>query len=347
MALLINQASPAGSDSPTLGDDQIRAFKLAVQDIFGLPDNTTITNALMAANSTGLQYVKFNDQSGSPASSGRLAQNSTNLEFHDGTAARIIANATNTLTMSAKTLSAPTLTGAITISGAMTTSATGPALVLSATDAQIRIGGLEDPGWSIPALWAGSASGRGLAFVNIGSAEGGLLVNAYYDGAWKRVTANTVQSLYFDGSTSTIYVRNAVTSTAGSAITWVDHTTFTSGGGIQVGSPTGGDKGAGTINCVAIYDDNVGPLTDWVFDLYYDGRARPDDPAYRGGRLYPFAETQTITAAERRLPWMPTRADFEHRRALGSMVASLWFGQEQQQLYLFDLERRVQALEAR
>ena len=44
---------------------------------------------------------------------------------------------------------------------------------------------------------------------------------------------------------------------------------------------------------------------------------------------------------------MPTRADFEHRRALGSMVASLWFGQEQQQLYLFDLERRVQALEAR
>src|SRR3990167_1670619 len=345
MALLINQATPAGSDSPTLGDDQIRAFKLASQDIFGLPDNTTITNALMAANSTGLQYLKFNDQSGSPASSGRLAQNSTNLEFHDGTAARIIANAANTLTMSAKTLSAPTLTGAITISGAMTTSATGNALTFSDANAQIRMV-VTDAGWSVPSLFMGTTAGaRGLAFANIGNVEGGLLANAYYDGAWKRVTANTVQSLYFDGAT--IFVRNAVTSTAGSAITWVDHTTFTSGGGIQVGSPTGGDKGAGTINCVAIYDDNVGPLTDWVFDLYYDGRARPDDPAYRGGRLYPFAETQTITAAERRLPWMPTSADFEHRRALGSMVASLWFGQEQQQLYLFDLERRVQALEAR
>ena len=345
MALLVNSATPAGSDSPTLGDDQIRAFKLADQDIFGLPDNTTITNALMAANSTGLQYVKFNDQSGSPASSGRLAQNSTNLEFHDGTAARIIANAANTLTMSGKTLSAPTLTGAITISGAMTTSATGQAVNLTETDAQVWLGALADPGWSVPAVVLGSLSGRGIAVANASSIEGGILANAYYDGSWRRTTANTAEAVYFGGGS--VIVRMAVTSTAASAITWVDHTTFTNGGGIQVGSPTGGDKGAGTINCVAIYDDNVGPLTDWVFDLYYDGRARLDDPSYRGGRLYPFAETQAVTAAERRLPWMPTRADFEHRRALGSMVTSLWFGQEQQQLYLFDLERRVQALETR
>ena len=345
MALLINQAAPAGSDSPTLGDDQIRAYKLAVQDIFGVPDNTTITNAVSAINSTGLQYVKFNDQSGSPASSGRLAQNGVNLEFHDGTAARIIANAANTLTMSAKTLSAPTLTGAITISGAMTTSATGPALVFSETDAQIRMGAITDPGWSVPAVFTGTTAGaRGLALANISNVEGGVLANAYYDGAWKRVTANTVQSIYFDGAT--VYVRNAITGTAASAITWVDHTTFTSGGGIQVGAPTGGDKGAGTLNANACYDDNT-LLTDWAFDLYYDGRVRPDDPTYHGGRLYTFAETQAVTEREHRLPWMPTRDDFEHRRALGSMVTSLWFGQEQQQMYLFDLERRVQALEAR
>ena len=36
-------------------------------------------------------------------------------------------------------------------------------------------------------------------------------------------------------------------------------------GGTVVGSPTGGDKGAGTINAQAVYDDNV-LLTDYVFD---------------------------------------------------------------------------------
>src|SRR3990167_7438281 len=183
MALLINQASPAGSDSPTLGDDQIRAFKLAVQDICGLPDNTTITNALMAANSTGLQYVKFNDQSGSPASSGRLAQNSTNLEFHDGTAARIIANAANTLTMSAKTLSAPTLTGAITISGAMTTSATGPVLTSSAVDSQIFVGAVADAGWSVHALVVGTLNNFSASLSNTDGNLCDVALNAYYDGA--------------------------------------------------------------------------------------------------------------------------------------------------------------------
>lgn len=35
------------------------------------------------------------------------------------------------------------------------------------------------------------------------------------------------------------------------------NSTFTPGGGLQVGSPTGGDKGAGSINASALYDDNV------------------------------------------------------------------------------------------
>lgn len=40
--------------------------------------------------------------------------------------------------------------------------------------------------------------------------------------------------------------------------------------GLVMGSATGGDKGAGTINAVGVYDDNV-LLTDFVFDLWYDG----------------------------------------------------------------------------
>ncbi len=42
------------------------------------------------------------------------------------------------------------------------------------------------------------------------------------------------------------------------------------GGGVQVGAPTGGDKGAGTINANAVYDDNT-LLTCYVFDQELDG----------------------------------------------------------------------------
>ena len=42
------------------------------------------------------------------------------------------------------------------------------------------------------------------------------------------------------------------------------------GNGFVVGNPTGGDKGAGTINAVAVYDDNS-LLTCYVFDAALDG----------------------------------------------------------------------------
>ena len=42
-------------------------------------------------------------------------------------------------------------------------------------------------------------------------------------------------------------------------------------GGVIVGSPTGGDKGAGTINAVAVYDDNV-LLTDYVLEAFDKGQ---------------------------------------------------------------------------
>lgn len=42
-------------------------------------------------------------------------------------------------------------------------------------------------------------------------------------------------------------------------------------GGVVVGAPTGGDKGQGTINATAVYDDNT-LLTDYVFDAHIDGR---------------------------------------------------------------------------
>lgn len=43
------------------------------------------------------------------------------------------------------------------------------------------------------------------------------------------------------------------------------------GAGVIVGNPTGGDKGAGTLNAVGVYDDNV-LLTDYVFDKFLGGQ---------------------------------------------------------------------------
>lgn len=122
--------------------------------------------------------------------------------------------------------------------------------------------------------------------------------------------------------------------------------TFCAAGGLTVGSPTGGCKGAGTINVTAAYDDNV-LLTDWVFELAYDQRPAngetPWPPTAR--RLYTLPEVRAMTEAEHRLPWMPKASEFDVQRHTGGMITRLYQGQEQQQLYLFDLEARLAALE--
>lgn len=123
----------------------------------------------------------------------------------------------------------------------------------------------------------------------------------------------------------------------------VDSLTFPEGG-LVVGSPTGGNKGTGIINAVGVYDDNT-LLTDWVFDLHYAGTTEHRVP--EGGRLYGFDETMRVAQIERRLPWMPTRTTFERERSLGGMVSRLWFGQEQQQIYLAQHDARIAALEAK
>lgn len=124
-------------------------------------------------------------------------------------------------------------------------------------------------------------------------------------------------------------------------------------GGIVVGSPTGGSKGAGTINATAVYDDNV-LLTDWVFDRYY---ALPGSLPRRAEisatldlserRLFDLSETRSFTITEHRLPWMPKPVEFETERKLGGMVTRLWQGQEQQQLYIFKLEDTINVLNSR
>ena len=119
--------------------------------------------------------------------------------------------------------------------------------------------------------------------------------------------------------------------------------------GLVIGSPTGGDKGAGTINATAVYDDNV-LLSDWVFEEAYDQQQRkrndpPDKVKGPNRKLSSLSETKAVTQREKRLPWMPKADEFEVERNIGGMMTRLWVGQEQQMLYIFDLESRIAALE--
>lgn len=70
--IILDPASPAGSDSPRLGDDQVRALKQALADLFTLPTSPsqiaatigsvstagkfTLTNALWNADAIGVAY---------------------------------------------------------------------------------------------------------------------------------------------------------------------------------------------------------------------------------------------------------------------------------------------------
>lgn len=106
----IDQATPPGSQSPSLGDDRIREFKTAVNDILGIPNATNVSAAGFLFAAAGLSRVAFQDLAGSPATAGHFQRNGANLEFHDGTAARVVVLPTNTVTLTNKTLTSPVLT---------------------------------------------------------------------------------------------------------------------------------------------------------------------------------------------------------------------------------------------
>jgi hypothetical protein len=103
---------------------------------------------------------------------------------------------------------------------------------------------------------------------------------------------------------------------------------------VVVGAPTGGaGNGAGTINAVGVYDDNV-LLTDYVFDQFEDGAVKDADaPAAAAIGFDPqWLDRAYVTAfwkRERRLPWMPSREAFEKSKpSVGDLLNRLWAGQE-------------------
>jgi hypothetical protein len=135
--------------------------------------------------------------------------------------------------------------------------------------------------------------------------------------------------------------------------------------GIQVGVPTGGDKGQGTVNAKAIYDDNT-LLTCFVIEYARTGTidlAFWDSlsPTGRHDAAHRFAEhdcnhldiaAYTAFWRERgHLPGMPSRDEWaDHARdkkPVGDMVSRLWQTVEMQAVHIGDLHERINALEAK
>lgn len=139
---------------------------------------------------------------------------------------------------------------------------------------------------------------------------------------------------------------------------------FTVSAGLVVGAPTGGDKGAGTINATAVYDDNV-LLTCYPIEAYRTGTINTDawdalSPSGRHERARGFAavaEARLDTQALQdyvmeygHLPAFPGRENwqgmFGGQMSSGEVLQRLWETCEVLAVHIFKLHARVKTLEA-
>jgi hypothetical protein len=120
----------------------------------------------------------------------------------------------------------------------------------------------------------------------------------------------------------------------------------TVGAGVQIGAPTGGDKGAGTINVdTDIYkDDSAYANPDYVLEHYYRGSIvefidNPGAAEYFG--FMPLEVTAEFMRANLHLPWINN----EDPSGAFDRFDQLLVGQETVMLHILELEERVRELE--
>ena len=111
-------------------------------------------------------------------------------------------------------------------------------------------------------------------------------------------------------------------------------------GGLQLGGPTGGDKGTGTLNVATdIYkNDTAYTNPDYVFELAYLNKAVNIREGYEG--VLPLREVEQFAQEHYYLPGVSREASGIFER--GDIVLEKV---EEAYLYLFDHESRIEALE--
>ncbi len=118
-------------------------------------------------------------------------------------------------------------------------------------------------------------------------------------------------------------------------------------GSVVVGAPTGGAKGIGTLNAVAVYDDNV-LLTDYVFDKYFDGNVRQEDIDLHGDySMMTLDEMGVYVNQNRHLPTIAGRDEWRKngKFSLGSLASQLWETAETNSLYILELNNKINNLD--
>lgn len=84
----IDSAAPLGSANANTTDDVLRALKVAVEDLLGIPDATAIAAAGAAFGAAGLTALVLDDTA-NPAAVGHLRLNQGQLRFHNGGVRRV------------------------------------------------------------------------------------------------------------------------------------------------------------------------------------------------------------------------------------------------------------------
>lgn len=262
----------------------------------------------------------------------------------------------------------PLCNGAITWSGIHNHTATA-----AQSDAKI---GVRNPGNCIE--WGhsttayssllGAEAGTGSPYIAF-NAEGGTNSNTY------RTRGNKGFVLRSTNDGGATFNRVDTASADNQSLTNV--ATIYTTGGWAIGSPTGGDKGAGTLNATAVYDDNT-LLTCYVLDAALDGRidmakwdekvpnreipAEGEQPASvevrihedarkfeaRLGGKYDPLDIDKYAAhwkEKRHLTSMPNEATFDPEKgmAIGSWVQRLIETVEIQAVHIDNLNQRLKA----
>lgn len=272
-------------------------------DTFSQTDFTAAGRALVggadaAAQRTTLGLGTLATQSGtfSGTSSGTNTGDQTSVSGNAGTAtalqtARTIGGVSFDGTANITVSSA---TAGFAVSGGNLTADT-TTLVVDATNHRVGIGTATPLS---PLAMGGSAAGRQVSVRDYGAGN-----DHQYEGLGRDTNQLIVQ---VSGSTVDTIWRYG---TSGS--TSVEMMRLYGGGGLTVGAaPTGGNKGAGTINISGdIYKNNTAYTNpDYVIELWQTGKIEKfkDNPGAKGYKLLTLAQTEKVMRQTLRLPGMPS-----------------------------------------
>jgi len=170
--------------------------------------------------------------------------------------------------------------------------------------------------------------------------SGGVgFVSSADNDTWYRAALQVSHELIFSNAASQ-------STAVGSDVTLTECFKIHSDGGMTVGAPTGGSRGAGTINAVAVYDD-TSLLTDYVFEAYFGQKIK--DEKFKNYKMKSFSEEISFVKENLHLSTIIGRGEWEKAgsSSIGKLVSQLWNTTETHFLYLSEKSQKIDELENR